>query len=111
MPPDWFDQDQLPPEDYAYPEEPPFDPFQPPFETPAPVTASASSGSDRIRLRAGGQSLVVTGGSFQAMLAAIKNIPGRRFNGQEKIWEIPDDITIDSVAQAVEAAGFRLEPE
>jgi hypothetical protein len=50
--------------------------------------------------------LVISGGSFQEMLAAVKNIPGRRFNPDEKVWELPDDVTLESVQQTVKAAGF-----
>ncbi|RME73199.1 MAG: hypothetical protein D6784_12265, partial [Chloroflexi bacterium] len=66
---------------------------------------------DQIRLRVGRTRLSLTGGSFQAMLAVVREIPGRRFNPDEKLWEIPADVSLDSVQQAVKAAGFRLSPE
>jgi hypothetical protein len=53
----------------------------------------------------------VTGGSFQEMLAVVKTIPGRRFDSGEKRWQIPDDVTLDSVQQAIKAAGFVLLPD
>jgi hypothetical protein len=62
-------------------------------------------------VRLGETALVITGGAFQEMLAAIKNIPGRRFNSQDKVWELPDDLTLDSVDQAMRAAGFAVLPE
>jgi hypothetical protein len=40
------------------------------------------------------------------MLAVVKNIPGRRFDGAEKVWEIPGDVTLETVQQVVKAAGF-----
>ncbi len=124
-PPDWWDEDEMPPpmmpedfnDDYEPPaffEEPnPFEPA-PAMETPSapsspPPPASSATG-DRIRIRLGDTNLVVTGGAFKEMLAAIKNIPGRRFNGDEKIWEFPDDITFDSVSQSLNAAGFSVFP-
>lgn len=111
-PPDWWD-DMPPP---SFQDEEMFDAFEPPdmepspFEPASPVSPSrdigTSTGGDRIRLRLGDLNLVMTGGSFQEMLTAVKNIPGRRFNSAEKIWEIPGDITLDSVQQSISAAGF-----
>jgi hypothetical protein len=59
----------------------------------------------------GDMPLVVGGGEFQAMLALVKSIPGRRFNGDERVWEIPDSVGLDSLGQRVAAAGFVLEQE
>ena len=69
------------------------------------------SGGDRVRIRLAEQPMVVTGGSFQEMLVVIKGIPGRRFNSQDKVWEFPEDIDLDSVQQAVRAAGFVLKAD
>jgi hypothetical protein len=55
--------------------------------------------------------LVVSGGDFQEMLTLIKSIPGRRFNGEERVWEIPDEVNLESLGQRVAAAGFALEQE
>jgi hypothetical protein len=117
-PPDWLDDAPPPPLDdgYYYLDEPrPFDYEPSPFEAepprPIPATAPASTpGSDRIRIRLGEMPLIVSGGSFQEMLAAVKNIPGRRFNPAEKIWEIPGDVTLESVQRAISAAGFVVRP-
>ncbi|MEM7348101.1 MAG: hypothetical protein AAF485_28045, partial [Chloroflexota bacterium] len=122
-PPDWWDDESAPPPDEMYANEvdgfnepAPFD-NPPPLPQSTPTTSSATPststrpGGDRIRIQVGDQPLVVTGGSFQAMLTAIKNIPGRRFNGAEKIWQIPDDVSVDSVNQSLQAAGFMLEAE
>ena len=35
----------------------------------------------------------------------------RRFDAAEKAWHIPDDVALDSVQQAIKAAGFVLLPE
>ena len=124
-PPDWWDDDNMPPpitpdnwDDFPEPEsmsmdEPnPFANEPPPMSTPTPTATPPArhSGNDQIRIRLGDLPLVVSGGSFKEMLAAVKNIPGRRFNGQEKIWEIPEDVTLDSVDQAITAAGFSVGP-
>ena len=69
--------------------------------------AAANSGSDRIRVRAGGHAATVVGGSFQEMLEAVKGVPGRRFDGDSKIWELPGEVSI--IKQLIEAAGFQLE--
>lgn len=74
---------------------------------PAPAAAPARAGGDRIRISVQGRPMAVVGGDFQAMLAAVKNLPGRRFNGDNKIWEIPGEAAI--IKQLVEAAGFQLE--
>lgn len=114
--PDWWDEDDMPPPmppdegdsagDFASFDEPlPFD------NEPGPrATTTGRAEGDRIRLRLGETSLVVSGGSFQEMLTVIKNIPGRRFNSQDKIWELPADLTLDSVDQSIQAAGFELLP-
>ena len=120
-PPDWWDDDNMPPPpveppdwfDEEAPPEPPDFPEPPNFSSaPSPRSASGSAtsggGDDQIRIRIGGIPMVVAGGSFQAMLAVVKNIPGRRFHSGDKVWDIPDDSTIDSVQQVVNAAGFVL---
>ncbi len=106
-PPDWWD-DSPPP---SFDE--PFSPEQPaPFEEALPSSDKQSlAGGDQIRLRLGDVPLVVSGGSFQEMLAVVKKIPGRRFNPDEKVWEIPAEIELDSVQQAMSAAGFVLSTE
>ena len=125
-PPDWWDDDNMPPPDALQFEPPNFDepdPFAdipPDFEMQSsPTTASPSApkttpptsgNGDRIRIRLGDIPLVITGGTFKEMLVAVKTIPGRRFNGDEKVWEIPEDTTFDSVNQAMNAAGFTVLP-
>ncbi len=124
-PPDWWDDDNVPPppsqppgwwdepDELAPPPAPHAD-APPPFDAPPPVAAPSrpaagrGSGSDQIRIRIGGIPHLVSGGSFQAMLAVVKNLPGRRFDGQDKVWDIPADATIDGVKQKLEAAGFVL---
>lgn len=128
-PPDWWDDDSMPPppddppgwyedELTAMPPEPPpiFDSEPPAFsaDSPPPVatagtTAPASRGRDQIRIRVGGIPLVVSGGSFKEMLNVVKRIPGRRFDSRDKVWDIPGDLGIESVQQAVNAAGFVLD--
>ena len=131
-PPDWWDDDMVPPpmeewgdtmeesslidEPNPFLDEPPSfasppkSPSAPPAQTPLP-TLSGDTAGDRIRMRLGDMPLIVTGGTFQEMLVAVKNIPGRRFNGQDKVWEIPDDVAVDSISQAMQAAGFVLMTE
>ena len=122
-PPDWWDDDLAPPPDvppegwddeappldeeatFTYPESPP-DSSEP--AQPRPRSSAGQAGKDQIRLRWGNMPLVVSGGTFQDMLAVIKNIPDRRFNGQEKIWEIPERIPLETIQQKIKAAGFVL---
>ena len=84
-----------PPEDF-----PPTSPTSPPARSPA-------GRRDQIRVIVGNRPLVVVGGGFQEMLAAIKGIPNRRFDGETKQWLLPGDL--DSVQQHLRAKGFRLE--
>ena len=110
-PPDWWEEEMA----LRSPEEPPYFPDELPDvgsepPSPAPVTDTSSfRGGDQIRIRVGGIPMVVTGGPFREMLEVVKKIPGRRFNGDEKLWDIPEDIGLDSVQQVVKAAGFVLE--
>ncbi len=118
-PPDWLDDAPLPPVDdisYDFDEPRPFDYEPSPFEAESPKHAPAASptstpGSDRIRIQLGETPLVVSGGSFQEMLAAVKNISGRRFNPAERVWEIPDNVTLESVQRTISEAGFVVRPE
>lgn len=104
-PPDWFD-DEVPVEPPDFPEPPNFSSAPSPRSTAG--SAASGGGDDQIRIRIGGIPMVIAGGSFQEMLAVVKNIPGRRFHSGDKVWDIPDDATIASVQQVVNAAGFVL---
>ncbi len=91
----------------------PDDTFPPPIETAAPTPAASvkptatSARRDQIRVVVGNRQLAIVGGSFQEMLAAVKDIPGRRFDGATKMWLLPDDV--ESVQQHLNSKGFRLE--
>jgi hypothetical protein len=98
-------------EDY---DEVPFSPAEPTRPQPsasaqpsANKSAAFSGRRDQIRVIVGNMSLVVVGGSFQEMLTAIKEIPGRRFDSESKRWLLSEDI--NSVQQHIKAKGFRLE--
>lgn len=128
-PPDWWDDDSMPPppddppdwfEDELAarsPEPPPMFNSEPPAFSPAessppadaPASVAVSRGQDQIRIRVGGIPLVVRGGAFKEMLEVVKKIPGRRFHSQDKTWDIPGDLGIESVQQTVNAAGFILD--
>lgn len=122
--PDFFADDELEPppwlmEDLArrnfeedYLAEPPFEEERFPF-TPEPLPTRSGSvrSGDRIRLSLAGLPLVISGGSFQEMLALIKSLPGRRFNADERVWEIPSSLSLEALSQRITAAGFILEQE
>ncbi len=119
-PPDWLlDQLARPPDnEEEFFDEPPFFDLEPPAFAPKPppgsipmVAPASKRTGDRIRLRLGEMLLVVTGGSFQEMLSLIKSIPGRRFEAEERVWEIPDSVSLESLGQRVAAAGFVLGQE
>ena len=122
-PPDWWDDDDMPPPPMESPDwwdeqppelpladEPPpdFGGTQPSAAAAPARSSSASRGGDQIRVRVGGIPMVVSGGSFQQMLVAIKNVPGRRFDGNDKMWDIPAEVTLDGFKQQMEAAGFAV---
>ncbi len=111
-PPDWLNDEvnEFLPDDPAamFPasELPQFSNVPPaPVSSPAP-SSSGSRGGDQIRVRVGGIPLMVSGGTFKEMLAAVKAIPGRRFDGQDKVWDVPAAVTIDGFKQKMAAAGF-----
>lgn len=105
-PPDFPADFAPPPDDFPETDDmlPPAD-FPPPVDTPA--TKPAPSRRDQIRVIVDNRPLVIVGGTFQEMLAAVKEIPGRRFDGETKRWLLPDDIS--SVQQHLNSKGFRLE--
>ncbi len=68
---------------------------------------SPPSGNDRIRVEIDGRRLAIVGGTFQNMLAMVKNLPNRRFDGDTKIWQITGEVGI--IKGVAQAAGFTLE--
>lgn len=126
--PNWWDDESVPPPPAVAPvweEEPAdfgmsgspamFDEMPAGGEVPAHVQPKTSSppskpgrGADQVRIRIGGIPFVVTGGEFQAMLSVIKNLPGRRFDRDDKVWDIPAEVTIEGVKQQMVAAGFEI---
>ena len=117
-PPDWWDDapEPVPFSDDSYGDDPvdfesePASLWENPAEPMPGVPQKNDARDDRIRIRLGEVSLVITGGSFQQMLTAVKGIPGRRFNPEDKVWEFPDEIGLETVQQAVKAAGFEIRP-
>lgn len=61
---------------------------------------------EQIRIRTQDGQYLIIGGDFQSMLRVVRALPGRRFRGDEKIWEIP--ARIEEIQRAVEAAGFHV---
>ncbi len=76
-------------------------------KTSAPQFQPSGGGGDRVRVLVGGHRLAVIGGSFQEMLALVKNLPNRRFNSETKLWEISGEV--GTIKGMIEAAGFHLE--
>jgi hypothetical protein len=124
-PPDWWDDEAMP----APPEPPagwaeesevtvpePDLPVAAGFQmSPVPTEPSTmdpvsgppdSSRRDQIRIRVGGIPLLITGGSFRQMLEVVKQFPGRRFDGDDKVWDLPGDLGLEAVQQKIKAAGF-----
>lgn len=78
-----------------------------PARSSAPAAAPADR-IDRIKVTTAEGQWTVTGDSFQAMLAVIKEIPGRRFDGQTKLWNLPG--TAAEIKAFLEKRSLRLEP-
>jgi hypothetical protein len=119
--PDWWDDEKAPPPPPAPPdwwqEEPASEPFGAPAEeefvntdrVKLPPASSAnfdSNSNDQIRIRVGGIPFVISGASFQQMLATIKSLPGRRFDTEDKTWDIPADMGIEGFKKKMASAGF-----
>lgn len=102
--PDFWDEPMDEPGELPLPVAPPPPPVATATTTASKLTADRR---DQIRVMVGKQQLVIAGGTFQEMLAAVKDVPGRRFDGASKQWLLPDDI--ESVQQHFTAKGFRLE--
>ncbi len=62
---------------------------------------------DRIRIQISGQEFNVVGGPFQEMLAAVKQINGRRFVSELKVWQLPGPV--EEVQRQLEISGYELE--
>lgn len=62
---------------------------------------------DRIRVHIEGQEFSVVGGSFQEMLAAIKQINGRRFASEQKVWQLPGSVA--DIQRQLDINSYRLE--
>ncbi len=80
------------------------------FELPAARAEPAppeGARRDQVRIEATDGPGLVTGGSFQAMLDAVKGIEGRRWNRGAKLWDLP--CTLDEAARILERAGFAVE--
>jgi len=105
-PPDWWDSEAEPPPTYFADDEPMWEDEMPAAPATSRAKPSGRAGGDQIRIRVGGIPMVVSGGSFQEMLTAIKEIPGRRFDGQDKVWDIPADVGLEKTTQLMNAAGF-----
>ena len=74
---------------------------------PPPAASAASPRRDQIRIRTNEGEGLVVGGNFRDMLQAIKEIEGRRFVSESKLWDIPGSIA--AVRAQVEARGYALE--
>ena len=63
--------------------------------------------NDRIRVHIEGREYSIVGGKFQDMLAAVKQIDGRRFVGELKVWQLPG--SAENIQSRLELSGFWLE--
>ena len=61
---------------------------------------------DSIRIRTYDGQYRIIGGDFQSMLAWVRQLPRRRYQSSERLWEIPQNIT--DIQKATEEAGFHV---
>jgi hypothetical protein len=65
--------------------------------------------ADSIKVEVEGRTVSVVGGGFREMLAAIKDIEGRTFDGQRKVWTLP--CSLEVAREALEAEGYEVHGE
>ena len=75
--------------------------------TPPQASSAVQRSGDTIRIRVSDGEGLVVGGGFREMLGAIKDLEGRRFVSEEKLWQIPD--TMASVSAFLTQRGFSVE--
>ncbi len=74
---------------------------------PAAAAAAATPRRDQIRIRATDGEGWVVGGSFRDMLQVIKEIDGRRFVSELKLWDIPGSAA--AIRDLLASRGYTLE--
>ncbi|OQY46430.1 MAG: hypothetical protein B6242_07795 [Anaerolineaceae bacterium 4572_78] len=62
---------------------------------------------DSIKIRINEMDYHIVGGEFREMLNIIRQLPGRRFDGQQKLWVIPG--TIEEIRPQIENYGYQIE--
>lgn len=65
--------------------------------------------ADSIKIITENTEYTVIGGTFYEMLAAIKDIPGRKFNSAKRAWTIPASLEV--VRETLEAKGYEVHGE
>jgi hypothetical protein len=63
--------------------------------------------ADSIEVEIEGRTFSVVGGGFREMLAAIRDIEGRTFDGQRKVWMLP--CSLEVAREALEAEGYEVQ--
>jgi hypothetical protein len=62
---------------------------------------------DSIKIKVEGKVFSVVGGDFREMLAAIKGIDGRKFDGQRKVWTLP--CSLEVAREILEDDGYEVQ--
>ena len=62
---------------------------------------------DRIRVHIDGKEFGIVGGTFQELLAAVKQINGRRFVSELKVWQLPGPV--EDIQRKLDFGGYYLE--
>lgn len=74
---------------------------------PPPSAAAQAPRRDQIRIRTTEGEALVVGGGFRDMLQAIKEIEGRRFISDSKLWDIPGSLA--AVRAVLAERGYAVE--
>lgn len=77
----------------------------PPSKPPAPKIERPR---DVIAVSCGGKEYWVSGGSFQNMVNAVKDVPGRRWDAARKVWTVPEPLF--EAERILQDAGFTIVP-
>jgi hypothetical protein len=63
--------------------------------------------ANSIKVEIEGRTFSVVGGGFREMLAAIKDIEGRTFDGQRRVWTLP--CSLEVARETLEAEGYEVQ--
>ena len=73
-----------------------------------PPTPKIERPRDVIAVSCNSKEYWVSGGTFQNMVNAVRNVPGRRWDAARKVWTVPEPIS--ETERILQEAGFTIVP-